>query len=91
MSDYWDYLLEEVKTPSRWIPSSKIRYRGGKVDVPIPRITTTPFGKTEKLTLGEELIRRIQLGEDPDVVYKELLNRKLSNQELLLLHFLQKS
>ena len=75
MSEYWDYLVSQSKRGSSWTPEGKIRYYKGGVKIPIPRITTVPFGKTEKFTLGEELVRRIQIGEDPDEVYKELLNR----------------
>lgn len=75
MSDYWSYLISESKRPSPWVPSGKVRYTKGGIEVPIPRITTTPFGKQERLTLGEELIRRIQLGQDPEGTYRMLLNR----------------
>ena len=75
MSEYWDALISESKRPSPWTPTGKVRITRGGVQVPLPRITTTPLGKQERFTLGEELIRRIQLGEDPEEVYKILLNR----------------
>lgn len=75
MNEYWDYLVSESKRPSPWASTGKVRYTKKGAEVLLPRITTVPLGKKETFTLGEELIRRIQLGEDPDEVYKQLLYR----------------
>ena len=75
--EYRAYLASQARRPSPWGSSSgeRIRYTRGGVEIPIPRITTVPLGKVEKFTLGEELVRRIELGEDPEKVFRLLLHR----------------
>jgi len=76
--EYLDYLLSEVKKQPPWMVGQKegVRLsRRGDVRVPFPRITTTPIGQVERFTLGEELIKRIELGEDPGEAFAKMLNK----------------
>jgi len=42
--------------------------------IPFPHITTAPLGKPERLTLGEKLVRLIEVGENPEEAYLRVLN-----------------
>lgn len=73
MSEYWDQLMKESRTlPSTGGEGIRVSKRG-KITIPLPRITTTPLGQQEKLTLGELLIRRIEMGESLEVAFRKAL------------------
>ena len=73
MSEFLSRLIRETsKLPSTAGDTVRIG-PGGKIRVMLPRITTTPLGEQEKFTLGELLVRRIEMGEAPEEAFKKAL------------------
>ena len=71
MGDFDSELESFLKRPSPFGKGTT----GRSPKMPFPYITTAPFGRPERMTLGEELVRRIQIGEDPEEAYRHVLHK----------------
>jgi len=73
MSEFLNDLIKITSTHPYSEPVVRVS-KGGRVTVALPRITTTPLGQQERLTLGELLVRKIEMGEDLDEAFKKVLS-----------------
>jgi hypothetical protein len=71
MSEYGEELRQQTR--SRWSGPRKSKAS----ELHPLYITSIPLGQAEKLTLGEELVRRIEIGEELEKAFESVLRKGL--------------